>query len=402
MERNLIICTDGTWNTPDQTDRGRVVPSNVVKICRATAGLTSSNVEQIVYYDTGVGTGGFADRITGGMFGTGFSDNVIQAYRALGNAFRPDDKIFLFGFSRGAYTARSLAGLIGLCGIPLAGSDDTAIDRAYQIYKSRPGSRRDADAVEHMKSDSHKSDNGEPINKIHFIGVWDTVGALGVPHDRLNFIGRNKHEFHDPTLGAHIANAFHAMALEEKRKPFAPTLWVQKNANELQNVEQMWFTGVHSNVGGGYVDSGLSDRALLWMCLKARDAGMGLRGEYLSARIDPNYHGELRDSKTALYKFLGDGTRPIGSKWQVPGISGSYPAARERIHFSVRDRYRHATNKFYRQKSANPALAALASGQSVNNVPVAEPMDGELNYHNGAEIDWNEKPGAPSPKDFTD
>lgn len=138
MTRNLIVCTDGTWNRPAQRDHGLIVPSNVVKIARAVSGHTTGCVKQLVYYDTGVGTGGRWDRFKG-AFGYGLADNVKQAYMALGKTFQIGDRIFLFGFSRGAYTVRSLAGLIGLCGIPKKDCDLVSIcEQAFQIYRLSP------------------------------------------------------------------------------------------------------------------------------------------------------------------------------------------------------------------------------------------------------------------------
>ena len=152
MSRNLIVCTDGTWNRPDQRDRDRVVPSNVVKIARALSGRTLAGTEQCVYYDTGVGTGGRWDHFKGGVFGVGLLENVKQAYSAIGSGFRVEDRLFLFGFSRGAYTARSLAGLIGLCGIPDPTKDDVAaaVASAIRIYRTRPGEARSARASRHV------------------------------------------------------------------------------------------------------------------------------------------------------------------------------------------------------------------------------------------------------------
>ncbi|NQV20833.1 MAG: DUF2235 domain-containing protein, partial [Rhodospirillales bacterium] len=244
MQRNLVICTDGTWNTPDQEDRGRTVPSNVVKICRATAGATKEGVPQLVYYDTGVGTGGKWDQIKGGLFGVGLSKNIKQAYGAIGREFQPEDKLFLFGFSRGAYTARSLSGLIGLCGIPdpNKGKIGDIVENAFKIYRLNP--KKDPDERERQarqhRADFSYQDNGKALDEVWFLGVWDTVGALGVPFKFSNFFAQKKHEFHDTTLGAHIKHAYHAVAIDERRKPFLPTLWLEKNMNPGQKVEQLW------------------------------------------------------------------------------------------------------------------------------------------------------------------
>ena len=284
MTRHLIVCTDGTWNQPDQRDRDRIVPSNVVKMARAIAGKTRKGIPQLVYYDTGVGTGGWWDRIKGGAFGIGLSDNIKQAYTALGQEFRPGDKLFLFGFSRGAYTARSLAGLIGLCGIPDRGKHDLAeaTEHAFKIYRLK---KRHSEAREHGKKFSHTKGFRQKTlyTDVHFVGVWDTVGALGIPGG----LFRSRHNFHDVTLGSHITHAYHALATDERRRPFTPTLWLGKNVSRDQKVEQVWFPGVHTNIGGGYVDAGLSDRAFLWMCLKAREAGLGFKADYMNLQSHP-------------------------------------------------------------------------------------------------------------------
>ena len=220
MTRNLVVCTDGTWNRPDQRDRDRIVPSNVVKVARALSGKTPAGTEQRVYYDTGVGTGGRWDHFKGGVFGVGLLENVKQAYSAIGSSYRIGDRLFLFGFSRGAYTARSLAGLIGLCGIPDPTKSDVsaAVDSAIRIYRSRPGKARSNNASAHVERFSHTTD-GQLVRDIHFIGVWDTVGALGVPLKHLRFIGAHRHAFHDVSLGNHVAYAYHALAIDERRKP---------------------------------------------------------------------------------------------------------------------------------------------------------------------------------------
>lgn len=333
MGKNIVICTDGTWNTPDQMDRLRMVPSNVVKICRALAKRDANGVEQRYYYHTGVGTSGWRDKLKGGIFGIGLSDNVLHAYEWLATVYEDGDSIFLFGFSRGAYTARSIGGLIGRCGIlnDVAENLEAKVDQAFTIYRRKPGPEKDAASQAFREANSH------PSNEIKFIGVWDTVGAMGVPLKSLNWIGSWKHKFHDVTLGSYVKNAYHALAIDERRKPFTPTLWQVERQTPGQTVVQAWFPGVHTNVGGGYADPGLSDRALNWMIGQAAANGLNFQDEYLKRRIDPNYHGELRDSMSKLYMVTGGGRyRAIGSE----------EAAGEEIHFSAERRALHATNDY--------------------------------------------------------
>ena len=358
-------------------------------MARAVAGKTTDGIPQLVYYDTGVGTGGWWDRYKGGAFGIGLSDNVKQAYTALGHEFRPDDKLFLFGFSRGAYTARSLAGLIGLCGIPKEDNLAEATERAFKIYRSK---KRHAEAEAHCKKFSHTKGflRKTPYTDVHFIGVWDTVGALGIPVGIFRGIGRSRFGFHDVTLGSHIAHAYHALAIDERRRPFTPTLWLAQNVASHQQVEQVWFPGVHTNIGGGYVDAGLSDRAFLWMCLKALDAGLGFKAEYMHLRVTPNYHGELRNSNRWGYRLLPPRTRAIGNRRKDK-------AAGEAIHYSAKERFEHATEAVYRQGHAKQNLGPALGNASKDGSPaVAKPLRGEKEFHSRLDGKfWNDGGGSP-------
>ena len=390
MGRHLVVCTDGTWNRPDQRDHGLVVPSNVVKVARAVAGCDDGDVEQCVYYDTGVGTGGWWDRIKGGAFGIGLSENVKQAYEALGKIFEPGDRIFLFGFSRGAYTARSLAGLIGLCGIPKGGEGNVGeiAQRAFRIYRlSSRARRRSEKARGHIEKHSHVDQEGCPVNGIHFVGVWDTVGALGIPLAFFRAYNRYRFQFHDTALGDHIERAYQALAIDERRGPFKPTLWLDDNASEKQVVEQFWFPGVHSNIGGGYIDHGLSDRAFLWICLKARDAGLGFKADYMNLRVNPDYHGELRDSRVGFYRLLRSRTRVIGQ--------GN--AAGEAIHYSADERFNHATESNYREGHAGKNLGpALANAKMGRGPGVGSALNEEITFHSRLTPRfWNDGGGSP-------
>ncbi len=392
MRRHLVVCTDGTWNTPDRRDRGRIVPSNVVKVARAVAGFNTSAIEQKVYYDAGVGTGDWWDRIKGGAFGFGLSQNVKQAYVALGEIFARGDKIFLFGFSRGAYTARSLAGLIGLCGIPDSqkGNVTRIAEEAFRIYRlSLRSLDRANQAEQHIETYSHTK-NGRVLNKIHFIGVWDTVGALGIPLGLFRAYNRYRFQFHDTDLGGHIERAYHALAIDERRRPFKPTLWLAANAPTKQVVEQFWFPGVHTNIGGGYIDHGLSDRAFLWMCIKARDAGLGFKADYMNLRVIPDYHGELRNSRVGFYRLLPAKTRLIGTT----------KAVGEAIHYSAEERFEHATERNYQEGHASKNLGPLLKDAGkIGGPSVAPALRAEKAFHSRLSgYFW--KDGGGSPKSF--
>lgn len=309
MPKRIVICCDGTWNSPDQKDRGQVRPSNVAKTALAVLPRDANGVEQKIFYDKGVGTGLGLDRLFGGAFGFGLSRNIRDAYDYLIRNYEDDDELYIFGFSRGAYTARSLGGLIRKCGL-LRREHAGRYRDAYRLYRRRDtGSHPNAiEAQLFRKSFSHET-------RIKFIGVWDTVGALGIPVRGLRFLNRLlRQEFHDVKLSSTVDHAYHAVAIDEMRKPFMPTLWEQQSHAIGQKMEQVWFAGVHSNIGGGYEDTGLSDIAFLWMKHKAEAAGLAFDEKWITENIHPEALGELRDSKTGLYKLAGDYHRPIGAK----------------------------------------------------------------------------------------
>ena len=348
--RNLIICTDGTWNKPDQMDRDRLVPSNVIKIARAVD-ENCAEIEQIRYYDSGVGTEGWLDKVRGGISGRGLFKNMRDAYAWLIENYQPEDRLYLFGFSRGAFTVRSLAGLLRLCGIPKSSEPASFLaGEAARVYRERDKARREK--LGKQFSEQYETASGT----VHFIGVWDTVGALGLPTKGLiGKLTRRRHTFHDVSLGSNIRHARHALAINERRKPFEPALWKGKRSDTTESVVQAWFPGVHSNIGGGYVDTGLSDRALFWMIEQAKECGLHFNYRYLEKRIDPNWFGDLRDSMQFYYKtpLTGlPGWRQIGT-----GALG------ECIHFSAIERWSSDTSPD--EKPSNLEAARLHGDISV-------------------------------------
>ncbi len=289
---NIVMCFDGTWNTAkDQTNVSRIHAAICVKSGHCDA-------DQIKYYDEGVGTAP-GSKLTGGIFGWGLDKNLREGYAWLIRHYRPEAKIFLFGFSRGAYTARCLAGLIGECGIPDPNAD----------HRSQGFDRRDANqAIEAAIADQiieryrdskqyggslkcELADVTRPA-KIHFIGVWDTVGTRGIPFMELKFAKADA--FRDTLLGEHVDHAFHAVAIDEHRKAYHATLWTGEPKSN-QRVEQRWFPGAHSNVGGGYDDDLLPDISLEWIAKKAEACGLKIDMSRFS--LDGNEHrSPVRDS----------------------------------------------------------------------------------------------------------
>lgn len=296
-KRRLILCLDGTWNSNDKSDK----VTNVVKLLRAIPPVDSQGVSQILYYGRGVGTGS-GEKVRGGFSGAGLDDNIIDGYRFLGNNYHPGDEIFLFGFSRGAYTARSLGGLINLAGILQPTCLGSVLDEVVKIYRS---DRSDKQAAIARLDGLQRHDQVS----IKCIGVWDTVGSLGIPGDwakQLSFASR--WYFHDVHLGPHVEVALHALAIDEKRGAFPPTLWerpINQPPRPHQHVEQVWFPGVHSNIGGSYSDDRLSDITLDWMIKRLRAlTGLAINNVALNPqhpRIEDCIEGKGIESRTALY-----------------------------------------------------------------------------------------------------
>ena len=331
--KRLVLCCDGTWNRADQKSGDEPCPTNVVKLAYRVAKRDGAGVAQVVYYDHGVGTGNTLDRLTGGAFGGGLEDNIHDAYRFLVANYEEGDEIFLFGFSRGAFTARSIAGMVRNCGILRRESVRHYTD-AIELY------RDDGRHPDHPFSVDFRGQHsvcGEDPVKIRFIGVWDTVGALGIPVRGLRGLTRSKHQFHDTELSGSVQLAFHALAIDERRAPFAPTLWLEKPKPD-QQVRQVWFAGVHSDIGGGYPRTGLSDIPLRWMLDNAaRHGGLAISE---IGDLDPQPLAEMHQSRKGIYRLTPGHDRPIGLSVTHQGRSTDEPDATQSVHDSVRDRWR--------------------------------------------------------------
>ena len=289
--KRLVVCCDGTWNKPDSQ-----TITNVEKIARTVQSdpRVTVGAYQLVYYISGVGAGSYAaDRLLGGAFGFGLFHNVIACYRFLAQNYESGDEIFIFGFSRGAYTARSVAGMVGRVGLVTKVSlVEERLPAAVHMYQ-----RTDMpDGAFGSSVDEFKHDHCHRA-KVNFLGVFDTVGALGVP----GFM-RHAPRFHDVQLSGQVLRARHALAVDETRLKFAPTFWEAPEeppgaATEDERVKQVWFEGAHSDVGGGYAETGLSDTSLLWMAREAHNAGLvfdvPLLNHYVNSGSDPIRHNPL-------------------------------------------------------------------------------------------------------------
>jgi uncharacterized protein (DUF2235 family) len=302
--RRLVICCDGTWNSEDAGESA----TNVLRLARMVRAETDAGASQLVYYDNGVGTGNILDRIVGGATGIGLSRNVREAYTFIVNNYADGDEIFLFGFSRGAYTARCVAGLIGRIGI-------LRKRQMGNFAEAWDWNRRDRAARERTAAEFEARFSGRNTNAtVRCIGVWDTVGALGIPTSRLPFNPQpcvKSYGFLDAELGPHVEHAFQALAIDERRQPFLPSIWSRSKTVPNQDVRQVWFSGVHSDIGGGYANHGTADIALLWMTEQLRDL-LDLDLQRLTHELHETEIGvssEVHDSFGPTWAIAGDGRR---------------------------------------------------------------------------------------------
>ena len=331
--RNLIVCCDGTWNDPSDEDDGVPARTNVYRLFNAVDEETREPV-QLTRYQEGVGTGGPLDKALGGAMGWGLGEDIRDCYSWLAQKFRPDDRIHLFGFSRGAFTVRSLAGMICKYGIVRLDGNARPDDVTKRLY--RQGYRSDQPLTDLEFHDAS--------NVVEFIGVWDTVGALGIPDDKAIldwFDNPDRYRFHNAALNPNVRRARHAVAIDERRGSFAPTLWDEDKMGEHRDVQQKWFPGVHSDVGGGYKEKGLSDGALLWMIeesanIEKTDKIPGREGVVYRQKaieeISPNPRDLLHDSHTGMMTVLVTAPRSI------PRLVNGGDFHSEDFHFSVFDR----------------------------------------------------------------
>jgi uncharacterized protein (DUF2235 family) len=281
MGKNIVIFSDGTGQ-----EGGKGYNSNVYKLFNMVEDRTS---EQIAFYDRGLGAGW--RKVTGNLFGMGISKNIKDCYRFIFENYQSGDQIYLFGFSRGASTVRSLSGFLNLFGI-LPKSRPELINRAYRIYKINNPAKRNTRTQEFINKHHRMK------CRVKLLGVWDTVSALGVPWGIINIlldkISFFKIKFHNFDLCTNVENAYHALSLDERRKIFSPVLWNNK-VEEHQEMRQVWFCGVHTDIGGGYKESELSDISLKWMRDNAMKLGLKIYPEH-HVVLNQDISGIIHDS----------------------------------------------------------------------------------------------------------
>ena len=261
MPKNIVVFSDGTGQ-----EGGKGNSTNVYKLFNMVEDRTA---RQVAFYDRGLGTGW--RKVTGNVGGGGMSKNICDCYEFIFDHFEAEDRIFLFGFSRGAATVRSLSSFIHYFGI-LPKSRPELIKQAYDIYKSEKKDEQWEGRVDQFVDLHHTM-----WTRIKFLGCFDTVAALGLPFktasDLLDGIPGFRHKFHNFRLSESVENAFHALAIDDKRKTFHPVLW-DAEIKDYQSLRQVWFAGMHTDVGGGYKEQNLSDIPLLWMMQMAHDHGL--------------------------------------------------------------------------------------------------------------------------------
>ena len=345
--KRLIVCCDGTWQKLDSQ-----YPTNVVKIVQAIKPLCDDNTQQIIFYDEGIGTGDRLDRIFGGAFGWGIDQNIQDAYRFLSINYQPGDEIYLYGFSRGAYTVRSLAGLIRCSGL-LERNKIRQAGKAYKIYRNDDIEPDDKAAIEFRQKNSNDV-------RITLLGCWDTVGALGIPNQipilPVDEWINKKYKFHDTVLSSIIDNALHAVAIDEIKKVFDVTVMQQNTEHQNQNLKQVWFPGTHGCVGGGTEkNSGLSDGALLWMIEESQKLGIEFDTTKVITGINPNPKIPFDNELNGIFKAARTHLRRVDEN-------------EANLHQSVIDRW-FALGKDYQPK--NLAIHQVYLNNQSNSTDIA-------------------------------
>jgi hypothetical protein len=303
----------------------------------------AKGILQVTAYYRGIGTSP-SSHLWRGITGAGISQTICDAYAFIADNFiLQEDELYLFGFSRGAYTARSLSGLMQWIGV-LKKQNLSLLPDCYKQYRL-PESKRDSAFRSEQLQEIRLGDASIPIR---FLGVWDTVGSLGIPIPGVNsMFDRRFVGFHDMELSKNVNYAFHALALHELRSAFAPALWSKKRPG--QTVEQAWFPGTHCDVGGGNPNHGLSDGAFLWMLCHAEKLGLEFDHAYIKQVAQPDYRDEIYDSSAKFWRL---------SRKKVRAIGASLDECR---HSSLDDRLQYLganPPKHYRQEWGQADIAA--------------------------------------------
>jgi uncharacterized protein (DUF2235 family) len=317
--KRLVVCCDGTWQSLDNA-----YPTNVLKLAQAVSLADRNGVHQVVYYDDGVGAGKGTTRLTGGAFGAGIDRKIQNAYRFLSLNHAPGDEIYLFGFSRGAYTVRSLSGLIYNSGL-LDREHVRRIGEAYELYRDRADVARPSGEA----SREFRQRYGDRVD-ITALCCWDTVGSLGVPDlfPVISDLINERYRFFDTTLNNRVRRAFHALAVDETREVFDVTPMRPHADRGGEQVTEAWFPGDHGCVGGGRPETrGLSDTALEWMMDQVAPLGLAVDKGRVEDGIHPDPSAPFTASVRGIFRYTGIRLREIGDRFET-------------LHEAVRRRWR--------------------------------------------------------------
>ena len=314
MGRKIILLSDGTGNG--------AAKRNKTNVWRLYDALDLHQPDQFAFYDDGVGSQEFLPlKLLGGAFGYGLKRNVCQLYKFLCYNYQPGDRIYMFGFSRGAFTIRMLVGMIEHCGICTGVEDDQELERIarqnYNAFRSKFDSGfltrliRKKYGVEKPEREGHKPE-------IEFLGLWDTVDAYGLPIDKLAlFWDKLVYPLYFPeyTLWDKVKKACHALSVDDERKTFHPVLWDESKESVGNRIEQVWFPGVHSDVGGGYPEYTMALVTLDWMISKVEascdpeveEEGLCfIESRRMEIHCHSDWHGKQHDSRAmfgAYYRY---------------------------------------------------------------------------------------------------
>lgn len=292
MPKNIVVFSDGTGQEGGVGDN-----TNIYKLFNMIEDRTQ---QQISFYDRGLGTGW--RKVSGNVSGAGISQNIMECYSFIFEHYEAGDQIYLFGFSRGAATVRSLSGFIHYFGM-LPKSRPELIEAAYDIYKISDEEKRKKTAADFIKK------HHTMWVKIKFLGCFDTVAALGVPVKPISVVMDKipgfEHEFHNFRLSQSVEHAVQALAIDDERETFHPILW-DAECEPGQTIKQVWFCGMHTDVGGGYPESDLSDIPFEWMKNQAVAKGL---------RIYPNHKVVIKgDVNGVMHNSRGEGWTKLYTK----------------------------------------------------------------------------------------
>lgn len=324
MGRTLCVFSDGTGQRGVKVEAGS---TNIFKMYE----WARTDPDQICFYDPGVGTeptkqldwSTWTRNQIAKATGTGITRNIHDCYDFIVKNWTDQSRLAVFGFSRGAYTVRSLAAAVSLCGIPdniQKGLDittdnsaarklrHTILDEAIAIYQSFPG-KEGKDKRQDQADDFKIRYRCRPA-PVHLVAVFDTVAALGLP-GIINVVNPFRFKFHDHELGQTVPFGFQALSIDENREIFGPVIWQEAKKPASQTIDQVWFPGVHSDVGGGYKDSALSDVALQWMLDKCSAPAVGIRFALNGYRSNASVLGKKHDERTGWGRLWWPGTRAI-------------------------------------------------------------------------------------------